>query len=227
VVTAHERHLAKQVPSAVGTARDRLLSPLGRGPEDLEPVEIGSVPRIVLLSQDFSQEITTTVLWLIDRVIDIRCVQTQPYKLSDRLLVDFRQVIPLPQAADYQVRLRLKEEEARQDVTARGRRELTLHILVREGRIRAGTEIEVVTEARKITDDNAAADMYRAVVRDLSVRTGITWNYDGKAYSLTSLNRALDELSALIWLANNTYMHWRRVGSEKSLWEEAAELSEC
>jgi hypothetical protein len=68
---------------------------------------------LVLASADFSQELTTTVMWLLDRGIDIRCVRLRPYKNGDELLLDVQQVIPLPEAADYQIKLREKRSEER------------------------------------------------------------------------------------------------------------------
>ena len=75
------------------------------------PREVG----IVLASEDFSQEITTTVLWLNElHNLDIRCVRLSPYKLGDRLLLDVQHVIPLPEASAYTVRVREKEKAVRQ-----------------------------------------------------------------------------------------------------------------
>ena len=90
------------------SARADLLTWLELG-EDEAPV----IPRevsIVLASEDFSQEITTTVLWLNEfHSFDIRCVRLSPYKLGDRLLLDVQHVIPLPEASVYTVRVREKE----------------------------------------------------------------------------------------------------------------------
>lgn len=74
--------------------------------------------RIVLASAEFSRELTTSVLWLIERGIDIRCVRLQPYQLDERILVDVQQIIPLPEVAEYQVRVtekKRREREARTD----------------------------------------------------------------------------------------------------------------
>jgi len=74
--------------------------------------------RIVLASAEFSREVTTSVLWLNDRGIDIRCVRLQPYALGGRVLVDVQQIIPLPEVAEYQVRVaekKRKERDARTD----------------------------------------------------------------------------------------------------------------
>jgi hypothetical protein len=69
--------------------------------------------RIVLVSAEFSKELTTVVLWLNDRDMDIRCVRIKPHKLDDRLLVDVQQVIPLPEAEGYIVPLQEKKRKER------------------------------------------------------------------------------------------------------------------
>ena len=68
---------------------------------------------IVLVSANFSKELTNSVLWLNERNLGIRCVKMVPYKDSDRILVDVQQIIPLPEAADYQTRIELKEQAER------------------------------------------------------------------------------------------------------------------
>ncbi len=69
--------------------------------------------RIVLASAEFSRELTTAVIWLNDRGLDIRCVRIKPYGNRDNLLLDVQQVIPLPEAQDYQVRLKEKQQKER------------------------------------------------------------------------------------------------------------------
>src|SRR5450755_3958701 len=44
--------------------------------------------RVILASGDFSPEITSTVLWLNERDLDITCVRLRPYRLADQLLLD-------------------------------------------------------------------------------------------------------------------------------------------
>jgi hypothetical protein len=69
--------------------------------------------KIILASSNFGQEITSTVLWLIDQGIDIRCVRMQPYKFGDRIIVDVQQIIPLPEAEEYQVKIQEKNRQER------------------------------------------------------------------------------------------------------------------
>ncbi|MGW8182266.1 MAG: hypothetical protein ACWGQW_26350, partial [bacterium] len=70
--------------------------------------------RIILVSADFSKELTTSVMWLNERSLDIRCVRLIPYRFEDRILIDVQQVIPLPEAESYQIRIRQKSEERRE-----------------------------------------------------------------------------------------------------------------
>jgi hypothetical protein len=75
------------------------------------------------------RELTTSVLWLIERGIGIHCVRLQPYDLGGRVLVDVQQIIPLPEMAEYQVRVtekKRKEREARSDTRDRTNYDVTL-----------------------------------------------------------------------------------------------------
>ncbi len=69
--------------------------------------------RIILVSEDFGKELTTAVLWLRSRDLDIRCVRLKPYQDEGKKFIDVQQIIPLPEAEDYQVQLREKEQKRR------------------------------------------------------------------------------------------------------------------
>ena len=69
--------------------------------------------RLVLVSADFSRELTTAVMWLNEKDLDIRCVRIRPYIYDGKTLIDVQQVIPLPEAADYQVQVREKMGQER------------------------------------------------------------------------------------------------------------------
>jgi hypothetical protein len=92
-------------------AKSRMLTFLGWE----EPDEEAFAPdvRIVLVSEDFGKELTTAVLWLRERDIDIRCVRLRPYEDGGKRLIDVQQVIPLPEANEYQIQLREKEQVGR------------------------------------------------------------------------------------------------------------------
>src|SRR5690606_8486146 len=56
---------------------------------------------------------TTSVMWLNKRGLDVRCIRLCPYKMGDKVLVDATQIIPLPEAADYEVKLREQTQETK------------------------------------------------------------------------------------------------------------------
>jgi hypothetical protein len=91
--------------------RMAILSFLGW--RDASDGRLGEDVRIVLAAADFSPEVTSTVLWLNERDLDIICVRIQPYRLRESTLLDVQQIIPLPEAADYQVQIRQKHRETR------------------------------------------------------------------------------------------------------------------
>lgn len=81
-----------------------------------EPDEenFGQEVKIVLASAEFSKELTTSVLWLNDLGLDIRCVRMHPYKSGDEVLLDIQTVLPIPETAEYQVRIREKKQRERE-----------------------------------------------------------------------------------------------------------------
>lgn len=108
VVDAHRLYLEQRAINE--DARTRILAHLEVF--DVADRQISTArPRIILASAGFSTELTTSVLWLRDGDMDIRCVKLQLYKIGDELLMDTGQVIPLPETADYLVKVRERREE--------------------------------------------------------------------------------------------------------------------
>lgn len=130
VAAAYEKYLARMDPDRSLDARHELISFLGQDEED---PEISSDVRIVLVSGDFGREITTTVLWLNQfEGMDIRCVRLVPYLVSGKVLLDIQQVVPLPEAEEYQVRVRRKDQERERSRT--DGRDFTRYHIVIDGR---------------------------------------------------------------------------------------------
>lgn len=113
-VRAHEQFLAATDRSEVD-ARAALLAFLQW--DDVDEEAFGLDVRIVLASADFSKELVTSVLWMNSRGIDIRCIRMRPYEVGGKLVVDIQQLIPLPEAQDYEIRIREKTEKTRQSKT--------------------------------------------------------------------------------------------------------------
>ena len=110
IIEAHRDYLAKR--SRDEDARAQILNHLGVADEADTEIHTER-PRIVLASAGFSTELTTSVLWLRDGGMDISCVKLQLYRSSDGLLMDTSQVIPLPEASNYLVKVRERVDEER------------------------------------------------------------------------------------------------------------------
>lgn len=107
-VAAHRRYLlSRSLPpeNAEAAIREFLAAPEG-------PVSLAGQVRIVLVSANFSKEITSTVLWLNAQGLDVTCVKAVPYAFKDSVLLDVQQVMPLREAAEFQVAIREKTLEA-------------------------------------------------------------------------------------------------------------------
>ncbi len=107
-VAAHERYLQRR--GLEGDALQRIMEHLGAEGGD-EPGIGSKQPRILLVARDFPQELTTSALWLNQAGLDIRCVRVLPYRFGGDLVLDVAQVIPLPEAEHYMIRIRDREAE--------------------------------------------------------------------------------------------------------------------
>lgn len=112
-VDAHHRYLAANgIP---GDSRAMILSFLEWPEPRLDRFALDT--RLILVAADFSKELTTSVLWLRDRDIDITCVRLRPHSFEGKTLLDVQVVIPLPETAEYQVKIRQREEMRREAVS--------------------------------------------------------------------------------------------------------------
>lgn len=116
-VEARAKSLGGDPVEAEVAARNTVTEFLGL--DSIEDAELVDDVRIILVSADFSTEITTSVMWLNKRGLDIRCIRLCPYKLNGQVLVDATQIIPLPEAAAYEVKLRVQTQETKKLRTKR------------------------------------------------------------------------------------------------------------
>lgn len=114
-IAAYTRTLGDQ--DAEVTARREILEFLEL--DTAEEAELTDDVRIILISADFSTEITTSVIWLNRHGVDITCVRLKPYRMNDELLVDVAQIIPLPETADYEIKVRAQAQEIKKVRSAR------------------------------------------------------------------------------------------------------------
>ena len=82
--------------------------------ESLDALDEDDVPRLILVATGFQVGVTNTALWLRrNSDLDITCVQVQPYEINGEIVLASTVLIPLPEAEEYQSRLKEKERKAR------------------------------------------------------------------------------------------------------------------
>jgi len=114
---AHEEYLSTRGINE--DAEERILEFLQW--DEVNEEDFGQAVRIILMSANFSRELTTSVLWLNERGLDIRCVRLRPHQDGDNVLIDVERIIPLPEAENYIVgvreKSRKKSESRQKDLT--------------------------------------------------------------------------------------------------------------
>lgn len=120
--------------------------------------------RIVLVSADFSKELTTAVMWLNMHDLDIRCVRLKPYALDGRVLMDVQQVIPLPEAAEYQVQVKEKSQKERK--SREGGADFTRYDVSIQGKVHATMwkRRAILLVVRTLVDDGVAPDQIAELI---------------------------------------------------------------
>lgn len=126
-VATHAKFLQRE--GVAEDAEQRIRDFLGKPDEDLE---LTDNVRIVLLAADFSREVTSTVLWLIKRGVDVKCMRMVPARIAGEIVVDIHQIIPLPIAEEYQIAIREKIQR-RERAEASGRDLTKYEIQTSEG----------------------------------------------------------------------------------------------
>ena len=95
-VKAYEEYMEKYQIADKINAREELVEFMNQIGED-EQVEkvFGNKVRVILVSETFSTEIKTTVVWLNAQGLHISCVKLNPYKLEGKSLIDVEEIIPI------------------------------------------------------------------------------------------------------------------------------------
>ncbi|MCY4366352.1 MAG: endonuclease NucS [Chloroflexi bacterium] len=113
IVEAHRAYINKW--RIEGDAEERIQAHLfGTSFDDIYTES----PRIVLVSEGFSKELTTSVLWLNENGLDISCIQLQPYRNERELLIESSQIVPVPGTEDLLVQAQEKRTETREHRSA-------------------------------------------------------------------------------------------------------------
>ena len=81
--------------------------------KDIEEIEInkGNSQRIILVAANFHKEVTSSVLWLQNFNLRIKCFKVTPYKYGNQIMVEFDQIIPVEDTEEFQIKIANKEQE--------------------------------------------------------------------------------------------------------------------
>lgn len=184
--------------------------------------ELTSRPRIILCSEDFSQEMTTTVLWLRQFGVDISCVKITPHRLDSKVVVVSNRIIPLQEASQYLIDIQEKEEHQQEREVKRQR---TIKVLVENGLLRKGDKIYLRNALPSFANYDADNPMFVATITGkLGQANAVQWENDQQEYAISRLTaeifRALNTESNGMLGAINGNAHW--VNEDNiSLWDMA------
>lgn len=184
----HERRKTDQGASREQAQRDLLMF---LDESEADEVKLDSMPRIMLIAQDFSAEITTTVMWLRDHTdLDISCHTVSLYPYGDGgKAVYFDLLLPLPQQADYLIKVRRKNiQEAQQQKEASQRQQRACTLLEAAGLLKVNDRLQLLAPLKPgmVLEETEKQAIYQGGGR-------ILWVHDQKEYS------SLSKLTSIIF----------------------------
>lgn len=91
-------------------------------------LNVGNAQRIILIAGYFRKEVTSTVMWLLNYGLQLKCFKVTPYKMEDKLFLNFEQIIPVKDAEDLIIKMVQKQKE---EISAQTQQK-TRHIVRKE-----------------------------------------------------------------------------------------------
>ena len=82
-------------------------------------INIGNSQRMMFVAANFPREVTNTALWLLGQGISVQCFRATPYVFGEELLLSIDQIIPTPEAEEFMIGMKAKEDEEKSDEAAR------------------------------------------------------------------------------------------------------------
>jgi len=83
--------------------------------EDIDEMVINDDQRLFFVALNYRKEVTSTVMWLLNKEIDVKCFKVSMYCLDDTLLMDMEQIIPVKEAQEYIISLNKKSNDIKSD----------------------------------------------------------------------------------------------------------------
>lgn len=185
---------------------------------DESEVKLSEMPRIILISQGYSTEITTTVLWLRDHTdIDISCYTVALYPYGDKFALYFDLLLPLPEQASYLVKVKNKNITEAKQAEAVQRQQWAWRILEDNQQLPKNTELHLVKLPRPNMQIKNEQQKQATYLGSGKVR----WAFNDNIYTLNSLTMALCDLYDMPVKSIQGPLHWGKKDSNQSLAGEA------
>jgi hypothetical protein len=151
-----------------------------------EFVDLSSAPRIILCSENFSREITTTVLWLRSLQVDVSCVQITPYRHKENIFIVPKVLIPIEEAKQYLIDIKTKEAGLEQAVKARKRN--AMQVILENGLLKAGDRIYLRNALPTWVSFSDKNPQFRASITGKTGQSNtVKWDNDDQEYSISNL----------------------------------------
>lgn len=142
--------------------------------------------KMVLVSSNFSVELTTSILWLNERDLDIRCFKIKLQKDEEKVYFDIQQIIPLPESTDYQVRLKEKAAEERLVHRENKREQSIISKLLENGKLQVGQRVVL----KPGVNQGIAKDLVSALITRKGKKS-LKLDNENDLYSFSSLRSIL------------------------------------
>jgi len=181
-VKTYEAYL-KKINSQID-AETKLLNFLGWA--DIKVDEFAQEVKIILISSDFSIEVTTSVLWLNEKELDIRCIKVKLQKDDENVYFDIQQIIPLPESTDYQIKLKEKAAEERLIRTENKREQSIVSKLFDSNKLYIGQKIIL----KPAIEQNIAKELVTATITRRGKKC-LKLESDDNIYSFSNLRGVL------------------------------------
>ena len=114
IVEIFRQHLKED-----GNAEDLICEFLEADDINEVKINIGNSQRMMFVAANFPREVTNTALWLLGQGISVQCFRATPYVFGEELLLSIDQIIPTPEAEEFMIGMKAKEDEEKSDEAAR------------------------------------------------------------------------------------------------------------
>ncbi len=109
IIKIYQDYLNKHVNS--DDARTNIMEFMGLEQDQEELLLNRHDQRIIFVANHYRKEVTSTVLWLLDHDINIKCFRATPFTMEDEILLQIEQIIPLPETQQFMIDAKEKQKE--------------------------------------------------------------------------------------------------------------------